>query len=495
MELTEQDTDHYYTKLACSSFNDQIEMLCKELQEHNICGINLFKWFKYDEETKLYVKMNKNDMETYINGYISGETSCVKNKIDRLKIKILDENKTIDETKTIEPLDIDENINNTKKYIEEVLPDKDFRDHVIKTMGDTLEEEHNINDIELIKPQKLSGDFNNEMNPEVLLDFMIKLHENMTEKIYTNPILRQVYGIFYDEHMESLLNNTPNTFPILNKKKINLITGEISERDSYDLFTFECPVSFTNDVTRAEKYFTSLFPNKNEREYVQKILGMQITGSVDNNYIFIWHGTRSNGKTTLSDIITKIMKNFVTKTTEDVFRNCRHDNRNMCQKICDCVNLFEDESNNIMPSPHIVNLFGKRMIMYHGNDAEQIVLNNTNSLLSKIINRDTIKCRNIYEDILYYKSNGSVNVVMNTIPEMIGDKMTIDKVRFIFFREIFPEKEYDEFKCDIFGENVKEEDFLDEIFTWIVNGSIKYNENESILMPESYKVHVDNLLR
>ena len=74
-----------------------------------------------------------------------------------------------------------------------------------------------------------------------------------------------------------MLDSSKECFPIKNGRKINFRTLEISSRTNLDFFTFESPVEFLENTPNADKFFEQLFDNKENREYVRKVMGYNLT--------------------------------------------------------------------------------------------------------------------------------------------------------------------------------------------------------------------------
>ena len=107
--------------------------------------------------------------------------------------------------------------------------------------------------------------------------------------------------------------------PILKGKKISLITGEISKRTKQDLFSIESPVKFVKDTSHADKFFSQVMPNNEEREYLRKLLGYALSGNMDARCFFIFYGDGSNGKSVIASLMKAILLNLYHQTAKGIF--------------------------------------------------------------------------------------------------------------------------------------------------------------------------------
>ena len=73
-------------------------------------------------------------------------------------------------------------------------------------------------------------------------------------------------------------------------------TLEITDRTKNDYFTFECPISYIDDdkLPNADRYFSDVMQNKDNREYLRKVLGYLLSGDTNARCFFIMYGNGSN---------------------------------------------------------------------------------------------------------------------------------------------------------------------------------------------------------
>ena len=83
---------------------------------------------------------------------------------------------------------------------------------------------------------------------------------------------------------------TPHLLPILDGKVIDLRDGSVRERLKEDYFSFECPVTLSDNTDHAKKFFMDIADNDEEiYDLIIKELGYAMTGFIDSRCFFIWY--------------------------------------------------------------------------------------------------------------------------------------------------------------------------------------------------------------
>ena len=103
---------------------------------------------------------------------------------------------------------------------------------------------------------------------------------------------------------------------------INLKTGELRERSSEDKNTKLVNVSYSKDsqCPHFEKFVEEVFNHDEDLiKWVQRAIGYSLTGSVQEQVLFICYGTGANGKSTLLETIARILGDYSTNTDFEVF--------------------------------------------------------------------------------------------------------------------------------------------------------------------------------
>jgi len=299
---------------------------------------------------------------------------------------------------------------------------------------------------------------------------LANLIKDFDTKTYLKDISERSYGKLYDTEFDKRINNVHHLLPIKNGKIIDLKTLQVRQRTINDKFTFECPVSFVEgeqNIKHADKFFCDIMPDKKEREFLQKCLGYMLTGEVDARAFFIWYGNGSNGKSVIVNLLLKILDKFYVSADKSVF--CKTDNKN-----------------SGAASPHLYALLGKRMIGYsEGETSDQFELNF--SVLKQISGDDEISCRGLYKDQITFKSSGKLNFLTNYVPRLSSEDAIKNRTRLLCFGQEFVENPTgnQKRKDTQFTDNL-ETIYLDEVFSWIAQGSKMYYSDRRLIMPDTF---------
>ena len=291
---------------------------------------------------------------------------------------------------------------------------------------------------------------------------------------YINKIISRSFSKLTEPEFITVMNEDKEHLPIKNGLKINLKTLEQTERTKKDYFTYECPVSFVNETPNADKFFRQIQPKKENMELVRKILGYSLTGDMKARKFFIWYGFGSNGKSKIFKIMEKIIGCQYTQLDKSIF-------------------MKNKKSNGA--TPEIMELMGKRIGMYSEGDTSDNIEMNIGGI-KQISGEDKIVGRPLYCPIVNFYPYIKIHMATNYTPSLDAQKATKDRLVYIFMDTNFTNKVND--KNDIlidteFAEKVENE-YLSEMFSWIVKGAQEYYKTCSIEMTEEFKRRTEIVL-
>ena len=303
-------------------------------------------------------------------------------------------------------------------------------------------------------------------------EFLIKKFD---EETYINTITKRSSTLLYNPNFVSLLDSSKECFPIKNGRKINFRTLEISSRTNLDFFTFESPVEFLENTPNADKFFEQLFDNKENREYVRKVMGYNLTAETFCQVFFVWYGFGSNGKSLLSKLLELIL----------------------CKQYCTCDEsiFIKNKKSQGQATPEIMALLGKRTGIYsEGETADNIEMNEGS--IKRISGEDKITGRYLFSNQVEFYPYIKLNMATNFVPSFGADEAMKRRLRYLFFDRKFvsnPTKS-NEIKIDIeFAEKIRTI-YLSEIFSWMAKGANEVYKNKSIIMPDEYKLRTEKIL-
>jgi hypothetical protein len=133
-------------------------------------------------------------------------------------------------------------------------------------------------------------DFDDDEEEAKIKKLILKKQGEYDSETYISAIIKRSTGKLQDNKFVTKLNSNPDFLAIKNGKKVNLQTGEITDRDQNDYFSYECQVELTETTEKADKFFKQVMPNRDPREYLRKILGYMLTGNMDGRVFFylVW---------------------------------------------------------------------------------------------------------------------------------------------------------------------------------------------------------------
>ncbi|EUJ34169.1 phage/plasmid primase, P4 family, partial [Brochothrix campestris] len=174
---------------------------------------------------------------------------------------------------------------------------------IVRKMADTV--------VDNMKREKvfITGDEKEDEEIQKSFQKHIKKSRSTTSK---NNILKEIEhrtAVLPEEFdSEKTLFNTQNGY-------LDLITGDLNDHDKDKLFTRISDVEYTNkiDCPQWMDFIDEIFDHDNELiEYVQKAVGYSLTGSTEEQSMFILFGNGRNGKSIFLETISDILGSYAT---------------------------------------------------------------------------------------------------------------------------------------------------------------------------------------
>lgn len=288
---------------------------------------------------------------------------------------------------------------------------------------------------------------------------------NMLSKIMNFYQVRINDKSFY----EKLNRACPYHLPIKDGLLINLKTGKTRLRTKNDYFTYSCNVKYTTEKTDFFKKFISsiMCDNDDNLKYFQKMLGYTLTGDNTARVFFIWWGYGANGKSIILNLMKEILGNvnYLTVAKSVFINNGKNSN-----------------------GPEMVPLKDCRLATFSETNASDCL---NESLIKMITGNDNISCRALYKDPMEFKPICKLILCTNHKPDFNGDdQANIDRVRFIPFNARFTDDETNkknEYKKIAGIDKIIIDKYLNEFFSFCVDGAVEYYKNSIFNPPEEIK--------
>ncbi len=185
---------------------------------------------------------------------------------------------------------------------------------------------------------------------------------------------------------------------------------------------------------------------------MKKILGYSLTGNNDARKFFVWYGFGSNGKSKVFKIMEKILGCQYTQLHKSIFMKSKN------------------KSSSIGASPEIMDLMGKRVGAFsEGDTADNIEMDIGG--IKQISGQDKITGRHLFCDKVDFYPYIKIHLITNFTPPLNAEKAIKDRLIYLFMDSNFTEgelKEENDIKIDnVFAKKIEDE-YLSEMFSWIV---------------------------
>lgn len=247
--------------------------------------------------------------------------------------------------------------------------------------------------------------------------------------------------------------NTPNGI-------INLKSGKLFPHDCKKYITKIGYTEYTENIDCPEwlKFLDSIFNNDKELiKYIQKAVGYSLTGSTQEQCIFILYGTGRNGKTTFIDVITDMFGDYAINIQPETIM----------------VKNYNGAANS-----DIARLKGARIVTsVEPNEGMRL----NEGLIKQLTGGDKVTARKLFEDEFEFKPEFKLWLATNHKPIIRGTDTGIwRRMHLIPFTIEIPEDKVDK----SLKSKLKNE--LKGILKWAVEGCLLW-QKEGLEMPQIIK--------
>jgi putative DNA primase/helicase len=236
-----------------------------------------------------------------------------------------------------------------------------------------------------------------------------------------------------------------------NGTSINLKTGIINSTAPEDFFTKSLGTSYNPmaKCPRWERFLHEVFNgNKELTRYVQRVVGMCLTGDMSEQCYFLLYGTGANGKSTFLSTLLALFGDYARQASPHTF---------IAQK---------SESG---PRSDLVRLVGVRLIATSETDNYQRM---AESLVKQWTGGEQIVTRDLYAKTFEFAPQGKILFASNHKPKIYSTDYSIwRRVQIIPFTRTFTENEKD----PLLPNKLSSE--LSGILNWAIRGCLDWQEN------------------
>ena len=220
---------------------------------------------------------------------------------------------------------------------------------------------------------------------------------------------------------------------------------------SYDAYA-SCP--------RFMQFLKDIFPDDLElRGYVQKVVGYTLTGSTKEQCLFMFLGGGANGKSTLVNVLTKLMGDYAANTAAST--------------------LMASNSNQV--GDDLIRLAGARYITAAETEHGQRF---AEAKIKSFTGGDMISARPLYGEWVDFQPIGKIFLTTNNRPEIRGsdDGIWRRMVEIPFERQFAADEQDKELMAALLQE-------LPGILNWAIEGCLRW-QTEGLIAPQSVTASV-----
>jgi P4 family phage/plasmid primase-like protien len=301
----------------------------------------------------------------------------------------------------------------------------------------------------------------------------------------SSAILQKVLPKLEDFKFSERLNGNPDLLPLRDGQVVMLRTGATRTRTREDMFSFECPVSVCENesqLQRVDQFLLSIANGDSAlKEFLRRQLGYCLTGRTSERVFFIWWGKGANGKSTLCNLMKRVLANYYVAASKDVFiKGGTGQNRGSA-------------------TPHLVPLINSRMAVFAESSNEESL--NAEQIKS-LSGNDSISYRPLFGTQSEFIPVCKLIMQTNHKPSFdVSDTAVSDRIRFNPFLARFvpvPDaRKLNERVRDCKLVQELETTLLDAFFTWVLEGAVAWYKNglgqSPALVEEEMAAYVEEL--
>jgi putative DNA primase/helicase len=254
------------------------------------------------------------------------------------------------------------------------------------------------------------------------------------------------------------LDSNPWVLNVLNGT-LDLRTGQLREHRREDLITKLAPVAYDPEAPcpRWEAFLSRIFAGDAELiRFVQKAVGYSLTGSTQEQCFFILYGTGANGKTTLMQTVSALLKDYARQTATETLLVQRGDG----------------------PRNDLARLQGARFVYASETEGGRKL---AEALVKQLTGGDTLTARFLYSEHFEFQPMFKLWLAVNHKPVVQGTDHAIwRRIRLLPFIVTIPVAEQDKRLIE------KLRDELPGILRWAVEGCLLWQQ-EGLEPPQAVK--------
>ncbi len=247
---------------------------------------------------------------------------------------------------------------------------------------------------------------------------------------------------------------------------LDLRTGELLEHNPEHFITKLSPVVFYKDAKCPlwQGFLNRIFQGKQDViNYLKRIVGYSITGQINEQVLFIMHGSGANGKSTLINIVHALMGDYSTNANMETF-------------------MVNKPSSSA--SSDIARLDKIRFVSANEGERGQRF---AEARVKGLVGGDKVLARFLFGEHFQFEPEFKLCIATNNLPQIKGNDVGIwRRINLIPFNVSIPLQEMDKELAD----KLKNE--LPGILNWAIEGCLEWQSDKSLNPPEGVKSAVQS---
>lgn len=201
---------------------------------------------------------------------------------------------------------------------------------------------------------------------------------------------------------------------------LDLRTLELRPHDPADRITKVCSAAYDPDAQSElwDSFLTRILPDESVRDFVQRVAGVGLLGTVREHILSIWTGTGANGKGTLDRALRHALGDYAATAEPDLFMH----------------------REGAHPTGE-ADLRGVRWVAVNESDKDRRLAEAT---MKRLTGGDTIRARRMRQDFFEFQPSHTATLITNHLPKVSGDDPAIwRRIRVVPFDVVIPEADRD----------------------------------------------------
>lgn len=243
---------------------------------------------------------------------------------------------------------------------------------------------------------------------------------------------------------------------------INISTGELlTDEDAREMYVMQCAdVVYDKEAVSDEwtdMVSTLMLGDKSVVKFLQTLLGSALVGS-NSKYFTFFYGSGSNGKTTILEIVDRIMGDYAITGDPDLFMKGTKKNKEY----------------------YFASYYGKRLIVF--NEVDKEMVNLSEDLIKQTTDSGQVTARHPAGRAFDYIPQFTPIFSVNHLPNVTNDSAVWRRTVIVPFDYVVPNNHKE---TDYIGRMVRENG--SGIFNWLLEGAREYLKN-GLIVPEKLQL-------